>query len=262
MSVHVLTPEYYARLAALESRHWWWRGVRRIGEALLDNVAPAGRDWRVLDAGCGTGLTLTWAERYTTVEPVGLDRAVEGLRFCRARGHGRLLQGDALTLPFPAGAFDLAFSLDVIQHLARPGGDRAAVAELARVLAPGGYLLLRTNSRCGYPSDDAIDYHRYDLDEVRALLSGAGLERLNVSYINLVPAVALTVSRWLRGRAMPKADPGLPAAPPDVDRSMKARIGSTLLRLEAAYLHQTLRPIPYGHSIIALARKPVVASGF
>lgn len=255
MSVHVLTPEYYERLAALESRHWWWRGVRTIAEGVLDRVAPPDRTWRVLDAGCGTGLTLSWVRRYARDEPVGLDRAAEALQFCRAREHRRLLQGDAVRLPFATGRFNLALSLDVIQHLPRPRGDAEAVGELARVLAPGGYLLLRTNSRCGYPADSAIDYHRYVLSEVDALLRAAGLERLTLSYINLVPAVALAVTRRLRGRAAPATDPGLPDAPPAVDRSARARIGSFLLRVESLYLRTPLPPLPYGHSIIALARK-------
>jgi SAM-dependent methyltransferase len=256
MSVHVLTPEYYEQLAALESRHWWWRGVRAIAESLLDRVSAQPGAWRVLDAGCGTGLTLSWARRYAREEPIGLDRAVEALHFCRQRGHHRLLQGDAVRLPFATGRFDLALSLDVIQHLPRPGGDAAAIGELARVLAPGGYLLLRTNSRCGYPSDSSIDYHRYVLGEIDALLGGARLDRITLSYINLVPAVALAVARRLGGSRAPATDPGLPPAPPSVDRSARARVGSFLLRIEGLYLRAPLPPLPYGHSIVALARKP------
>jgi SAM-dependent methyltransferase len=253
--VHVLTPAYYERLAALESRHWWWRGTRAVAERLLDGVAPASRTWRVLDAGCGTGLTLTWVRRFTDVEPAGLDRAVEGLRFCRARGHRRLLQGDAVAIPIRDGSVDLALSLDVIQHLPRPGGDQAAIDELARVLVPGGYLLLRTNSRCGYPPDAAADYHRYTLREIRTLISRAALAPVTVSYINLVPALALTLSRKLRRRGAPSSDPGLPAAPAVVDRSLRARTGERLLRLEGTYLRRVGWPLPYGHSIVALARK-------
>lgn len=261
--VHVLTPAYYERLAALETRHWWWRGMRGIAEALLDPIASAspfdraqGRhDWRVVDAGCGTGLMLSWVARYTRVEPIGLDRAADGLRFCRARGHRRLLQGDAIALPLASGSFDLALSLDVIQHLPRPGGDLAAIRELSRALVPGGHLLLRTNSRCGYPPDRAYDYHRYSLDEVHALLDAAGFDRVALSYINVVPAVALTIRRRLGLHGAAASDPGLPSPPDRIDRSLRARVGSTLLGAEAWYLRRARRGLPYGHSIIALGRK-------
>src|SRR3954468_973887 len=142
-SVHVLTPEYYDRLAALEREHWWWRGVRRGPQRVLRDRA---RVRRVLDAGCGTGAMLVWAEGDVGARAVGLDFSVDALRYCRARTRAGLLQGDAASLPVAASSFDLVLSLDVIQHLPRPGGDARALAEIARVLAPGGRLLLRTNS--------------------------------------------------------------------------------------------------------------------
>jgi SAM-dependent methyltransferase len=250
--VQVLTPEYYDRLAALEASHWWWRGVRRVTERVLArSLSPSAR---TLDAGCGTGRMLSWIADQVSVAPVGLDRSEDALRYCRARSHSRLLQGDAVSLPLMAATFDLALSLDVIQHLPRPGGDRAALTELTRVLAPGGWLLLRTNSRCGYPSVDAPDYHRYTLPEVGALLGDCGLIRVRLSYINLVPALALSVWRTLR-RRVPSGDPGLPAPP--TSPGVTGAIGYRCLALEAAFVSRVPMPLPYGHSILALARKPL-----
>src|SRR5258706_12729259 len=95
--VHVLTPEYYDRLAALEATHWWWRGVRRVTERVMArSLAP---DARALDAGCGTGRMLSWIEGQVSTAPVGLDRSEDALRYCRARSQSRLLQGDAVSLP-------------------------------------------------------------------------------------------------------------------------------------------------------------------
>src|SRR4051794_24376316 len=111
--VHVLTPEYYDRLAALEREHWWWRGVRRVTQRVLrETPGPL----RVFDAGCGTGAMLSWSERELAVRPVGLDFSTDALKFCRARTHALLLQGDAVSLPARDASFDLAFSLDVLQH--------------------------------------------------------------------------------------------------------------------------------------------------
>src|SRR5438094_3892512 len=135
--VHVLTPQYYDRLAALEREHWWWRGVRRVTQRVL---RPSGAPPRVFDAGCGTGAMLAWAERDLHSRPVGLDFSADALALCRARTHARLLQGDAVSLPVRDASFDLVLSLDVLQHLPRPGGDARALAELARALAPGGRL--------------------------------------------------------------------------------------------------------------------------
>src|SRR3954471_23206546 len=94
--VHVLTPEYYDRLAALEREHWRWRGVRRITQRVVRDRASIRR---VLDAGCGPGAMLAWAEQELGTRPVGLDYSADALQFCRARTRALLLQGDAATLP-------------------------------------------------------------------------------------------------------------------------------------------------------------------
>lgn len=248
--VHVLTPEYYDRLAALEQSHWWWRGVRRVTQRVLRDRS---RIARVLDAGCGTGAMLVWAERDLGARAVGLDFSADALRFCRARSRASLVRGDATALPSASGAFDLALSLDVIQHLTRPGGDARALAEIARVLRPGGRLILRTNSACGYPPVDAPDYHRYARAEVRALVEGAGLVCERASYVNLAPALALTLVRRIKGQT-PTADPGLPPLPER--QGLAAAIGMTWLTLEAAFIRHVPLPLPFGHSIVALARKP------
>lgn len=250
--VHVLTPAYYDRLAALEASHWWWRGVRRVTERVLSRSLSPGV--RTLDAGCGTGRMLSWIGGRVSVPPVGLDRSQDALRYCRARSHSRLLQGDAVSLPFADESFDLALSLDVIQHLPRPGGDRAALRDLARVLAPGGRILLRTNSRCGYPDVDAPDYHRYTLAEVRALIDDGGLTCERLSYVNLAPALALTVWRTLR-RRVPDSDPGLPSLP--TSQGLAGWIGYGCLSLEAEFIRRVPMSLPFGHSILALARKPL-----
>jgi SAM-dependent methyltransferase len=252
--VHVLTPEYYEQLSRLERDHWWWRGVRRIGDRMLDRIDSPVREWRVLDAGCGTGLTLSWIRRYTTRAPVGLDRAIEALRFCRAAGHRELLQADATALPFGNAQFNLALSLDVIQHLPRPAGTTAALAELARVLAPGGYLLLRTNSRCGYREGADADYYRYSLEEVRSLLMSTGFDCTASSYINCAPALAVTAARAILRRGAGTRDPGLPRGS-NASRGAIGRLCYAWLTLEAMYVRHVNRSLPFGHSIIALARK-------
>jgi SAM-dependent methyltransferase len=248
--VHILTPEYYERLAALERAHWWWRGVRRVTQRLLRDRARVGR---VLDAGCGTGAMLEWAERDLGARTVGLDFSADALRFCRARTRAGLLQGDATALPVGGAPFDLVFSLDVIQHMPRPGGDARALAEIARVLAPGGRLLLRTNSACGYPPVDAPDYHRYSLTEVRALVAGAGLVCERASYVNMAPALALTLVRRMKGTT-PTSDPGLPPLPER--EGLAAKIGMAWLTLESEFIRRIPIALPFGHSIVALARKP------
>ncbi len=121
---------------------------RRIAAALLQHLDLQGR--HILDAGCGTGI-LSWLARTEgAASVVGVDLAAHMLRVCRdkdraatpAPGPIRLSQGDAEALPFGADAFDVVLSSMV--HSMVPDEARM-VAELARVVRPGGILALATH---------------------------------------------------------------------------------------------------------------------
>jgi SAM-dependent methyltransferase len=95
---------------------------------------------RVLDIGCGLGRhAYEGARRGARV--VALDREAADCKDTAAalpeHGLGWAVNGDALALPFPDGSFDRVVAAEVLEHV---DDDRAALAELARALAPGGRL--------------------------------------------------------------------------------------------------------------------------
>ena len=106
---------------------------------------------RVLDLGCGGGRHAFGCLRRGAVV-VALDadpievKGVIGMMMAMAEagevgdgGAGVGARGDALRLPFPDGAFDKVICAEVLEHLA---DDSSAMAELARVLRPGGLLAI------------------------------------------------------------------------------------------------------------------------
>ncbi len=112
----------------------------------LDTLRPRDGDW-ILDAGCGEGRH-TFALCRTACRVFALDRDLTSLRKAQyvlremnkrgeSRGASLLLRGDGLRLPFGDGAFHKIICAEVLEHIA---DDRAAVAELVRVLRPGGQL--------------------------------------------------------------------------------------------------------------------------
>jgi ubiquinone/menaquinone biosynthesis C-methylase UbiE len=102
-------------------------------------VQPLG-DERALDVGCGAGaLALALAPYVHDV--VGIDRVPELLALARERApaNAEFIEGDATSLPFEVGSFDLAGTLRTLHHVGRP---ELVIAELTRVTRPGGRVLV------------------------------------------------------------------------------------------------------------------------
>ncbi len=120
-------------------------------------VHPAG-DERALDAGTGTG-ALAFALSPHVREVVAVDRVPELLAEARARAgpfpNVTFVEGDATRLEFESASFDLAGCARTLHHVHRP---ELVVAELARLIRPGGQLLVIDQIA---PADPLV---AYDID--------------------------------------------------------------------------------------------------
>ena len=111
----------------------------------------------------------------------------------------RAVRGSVLRLPFPDAAFDAVTSFDVIYH-DWVADDRAAVAEMARVLRPGGALLVRVpalEALRGAHDAEVLTRRRYTRGELGAARRARGLERRALELLQLaaVPAAASPAAR-------------------------------------------------------------------
>ena len=119
------------------------RGYHAMVDAIeVSAVLDVARGKRVLEVGCGTGLVLEKVARQAG-SAVGVDLSSGMLRHARARGLD-VHEGNATALPFRDAEFDVAYSFKVLAHV--PDIDRA-VAELFRVVKPGGHVLLEVYNR-------------------------------------------------------------------------------------------------------------------
>jgi len=260
-----MNPEEYERMHELETHYWWFVGRRRIVQTLLQHTVPLlpSKAPRLVDIGCGTGANLPMLR-----EAVGRSGSVVGLDFSPlALAHARaelgtlkslgLLQGDAMQLPLKDESADCVCMMDVLEHLS---DDKRALSEVARVLKPGGALVMSVPAyqHLWSAHDEALHhFRRYEKTELRARLREANLRVDKLSFaMSLMPPAAylwrhLVLPRLpKRPRDATRHSQGavLPQLPPSMNAAM-----IRLLELEGRVLLK--RPLRFGTSLMALAWK-------
>jgi SAM-dependent methyltransferase len=250
------TPLLAERLLALtyqaERSHFWFRGFRQYMKPAIARALEGVTDARILDCGCGTGSNLEMLRPYGRA--VGFDLTAIGVRFAREHGH-TVAQASIDAIPFQDATFDLVTSFDVFQCLPEPV-EQAAIAEIARVLKPGGWVLLHVAALevlHGKHSVLSEEVRRYTPSRLRSIVEHGGftIERLTFDHMSLLPLM-LPVRMWHRMTAAGgKVEAGegeitVPMAP--VNAALTA-----LVSLEAIALRAVNMPI--GSSLMCLARR-------
>jgi len=191
--------ELFDAMHAHAERHWWFRGRQKVALTLIERFYNKSGG-RVLDLGCGTGVNLPALARFGEVW--GCDPSAQALAFCKQRHRGRL---DEIWLPervpYEDESFDLIVMLDVLEHVE---DDKGAAERIARLLKPGGLLVLTVPAlRWLWSKHDTAHHHfrRYHRPDLRARLEGVGLATRKLSYFNsfLLPAMALARVLKLEG---------------------------------------------------------------
>ena len=236
-------------LLAADERHWWYRGRRRVLNAVLAGIELPPRA-RLLDAGSGSGRTLDELAEYGSVAGVELNPV--GVEAARTRGHTDVARAPIEAIPHPDSSFDAVTCLDVIEHTP---DDVRSLLELRRVTRPGGALVVTVPA---YPRlwsrHDEVNrhYRRYTRRMLRRAAQAAGwrVERMtgfNAAY--LLPAAAVRIAR--RGDGSESAEDRsseLALTPPALNGLLELP-----LRAEAALIARGFS-LPAGLSLLAVLR--------
>jgi ubiquinone/menaquinone biosynthesis C-methylase UbiE len=229
----------------VEATHFWFRGFRRFVAPALGEIAGSRRDLVLLDCGCGTGHNLA-----TLLRPYGrafgFDVTPGGLLRARAAGLP-VARANMSAMPFESSRFDVVTSFDVMQYVE---DDYAAMKEMARVLKPGGGLVVTAaalNVLRGGHAGTWPEVRRYTGVRMRSIVEGADMkvERLTYLFATLFPAM-LAVRALNRSTPSSDWEMRVPAAP------INAAL-SWMLSGEAAISRRI--PMPAGSSVLLVARK-------
>ena len=233
----------YALMDAAEDSLWWYRALHLRLLNALDGV-----DGPILDAGCGTGGFLA---RLRVARPelaaVGVDFSPEAGRRAAEKSQAPVACASLEALPFADASFAAVVSADVLCH--RSLDPARALAEMARVLRPGGRLVLNLPAYDWLMSahDRRVQTaRRTTAGALRRDLAAAGFGQVRTGYWNglLLPLVVLRRKVLARGR---DAASDVRPAPPLLD--------AMLFAITEAERRLPFRP-PAGSSVMAVARAP------
>lgn len=149
----------------------------------------------VLDVGCGTGALAGRVQR-AGFDVVGVDASAGMLRQALDQhGVGAVYAGYSTALPFEDDQFDLALSVATMHHLETPERVTATIAEMGRVVHPGGYVLIWDHNPLNpywpilmkrVPQDHG-DERLVSVWELLAAVKAAGLTPVRAARTGLVP---------------------------------------------------------------------------
>ncbi|MBJ7341131.1 class I SAM-dependent methyltransferase [Mycolicibacterium sp.] len=245
-SVVPVEVDEYARIATVEDDHWWYCNIRALTRDLLGPWLID--DPRILDAGCGPGGNGSHLTAHGSV--VGVDISPLALDYVRTRQPRMIpVRASVEALPFAANTFDVALAVTVLYTVA---DDAGALHELARVVRPGGAVLLVEPAleSLGRAHDATVHgRRRYRRRALVELVEGVGFRvaRATYAFSFLAPAAgALSALDRLRDRRHTPAGS-------DLDKRALDRFFAPLATAERRWL--THHDLPCGTSLVVLATR-------
>lgn len=241
--------EEYKRIFEQEENHWWYLGMRKISEVLLDSVVKSPY-LKILDAGCGTGGMMLFLKKFGDVS--GIDISPEAQKYCQKRGLKQIKKSSIENILFNDEKFDLVTSFDVLYHQ-WVKDDLLVLKELYRVLKPGGYLLLRVpayNWLRGKHDEVIKTRHRYTKKELVQKVGLSGFKILRSTYADTILFPIAVLKR--------SSEKFLPLTTTSDVKPLPKILNNLLIKIlyfEAIIIARF--SLPFGLSLFVLAQKPI-----
>lgn len=245
--------EYFAELAALEEKSFWFRSRNRLIVWALRYYFPDATSF--MEVGCGTGYVLAGIkEAFPEMQLCGSEIYTAGLGFAATRADNALLfQMDAREIPFK-DEFDVVGAFDVLEHIEE---DERVLQQLYRAVIPGGGIVLTVPQHpflWSQQDEAACHARRYRRHELKQKVEAAGFKvKMTTSFVSLLLPFML-LSR-LRGRVPEEY----------YDSMAELRLGPVMnsildgiMNIERALTQWGVR-FPAGGSLLLVAGKPRIS---
>ncbi|MBL8841612.1 MAG: class I SAM-dependent methyltransferase [Planctomycetes bacterium] len=187
----------FDKILEVEEANWWYRARRAlVAKWLAKRRAQVGRPLEILDIACAAGMSFRHFSAFGNLR--GVDISAETIRLCKGRGIDRIVQCDAMKLPFKAGSFDVVLALDALEHLP---DDAAGIAEMRRVARDDAQLIVTVPAFQSLWSPHDVAFHhfrRYSRPELRRKLAAGGLAVDKLSYYSTAVFPPVFALRKLR----------------------------------------------------------------
>jgi SAM-dependent methyltransferase len=230
--------------------------------AVIERVVVSGPDATIADVGCSTGYLLEDLHAaYPNAVLFGVDLIAAGLR----KAHeivpvARLLHADACALPIADASVDAVVSVNLLEHIK---DDRGALAQIFRVLRPGGraVIVVPAGPRTYDYYDRFLGHERrYARSELPSKCAQVGLEPLEELSIAALPYPAFWAVKQhnrlrfgdLRGDALAAR------VAADIGRTSDSKLGHIAWQVERRLTRSGVR-LPFGIRWLVVARRPGVA---
>ena len=192
-----MNPEEYDNLDRVEKLHWYYAGKRQIVRYWIAKTSGIQPEMKLLDCGAGSGAFAVYIA--SEINVAAMDDHEESLDILRIRlPEDRILNGSCTSIPLPDLSVDIVTALDVLEHIP---DHQLAVAEMIRVLKPGGRIIVTVPSMMCLWSDWDVSLHhqrRYSRQSLLAAFAGQPCHIEHCAYINSLAFPLVWLARKAR----------------------------------------------------------------
>jgi len=191
-----MNTEVHRKNFRLQNSHWWFVGMKRFYEIMLDSYARDLSGKNILDIGCGVGANVQILSKFG--DTFGIDIDMLPLELSGGVLSNRKTQSSVTELPFKNESFSFISALNVIEHVER---DEIMLKEIWRVGRKNSRTLIVTSA---FPflwgANDIASHHfrRYLQAELRSKVMQAGFRIIRLGYVNIFAFHFLAIVRMIQ----------------------------------------------------------------